>query len=188
MRNLAIASLFVMSPLAYGAVDPSQAALPESEAQLPSESEQAHQWGLDTSLFKSFSGEAAVSSARFVARRFVTESASLGIDLRHWGSGSYPLERDAGSGTWGTGINGEFGLFRGRYLGAFVGASFLWVPAPGQIAFAPEANLKWFASHWIAVGLAYTVLTDLGSSFMSFDPPASGQSRQSLGLQVSVYL
>jgi hypothetical protein len=139
-------------------------------------------------MFKSFSGNNTVSSARLVARRLVTDSISGGLDLRCWSTGAYPLAINEGSGDVALGANGQFELFRGQAFGAYVGASFLWVPGPKQLAAAPEAGIRWFPNNWIALGLSYSVLTDLGSSIISFEPAPSGQSRQSLGLGLSVYL
>lgn len=185
--RFSVATCFAVALLFLGMAQASvDVPLPHSDAQLPLEEAQSPHWGLDMALFKSFSGEHTVNSGRFVARRLMTESFSAGLDLRYWTTGSYPLALDAGSGAWAAGVNGQFDLFRGRYFGAYVGASFLWVPGPGQLGCSPEAGIRWFASPWVALGLSYSVLTDLGSQIISFEPAASGQSRQSVGLEASV--
>jgi hypothetical protein len=168
---------------------PLSTGVPQSETRQP-DLKNHHRWELDLAAFKAISGTDTnqVGAVRFLARRFVNETLSLGADIRYWPSGSYPLGDDAGTGTWGAGGVGQLYLFRNNYLGAYLGTSLLWVPTGNQFDVSPEAGIKAFVSQRIAIGLAYWMLADIRTYAISFEPPANGKSRQSLGLELSVYL
>ena len=161
---------------------------PESEVQV--QAPKLRMWELDGALFKSLSSldPNQLGTARLLVRRFLNESLSVGADFRYWPRDSYPLSEETGNSTWALGGSGQLYLFRSGYIGGYVGASLLWVPIHSEATFAPEVGFKWFASQRFAVGFSYWILTDVRSYTLSFEPAFNGKSRQTLGLELSVYL
>lgn len=191
---LSLALSHASARAALGEALPSAAVLPatsEIDIDKPSEAQPpqaGRTWALEAGAFRGFSGDRLMGSTRVVARRFLTDSLTAGLDVRHWSQGAYPLSTREDSGAWAAGGSGQLYLFQNKYLGGYLGASLLWVPTDSQVAFAPEAGIKWFATQRFAIGITYWILTDLRSYTASFEPPVTGRSRQNLGLELSIFL